>query len=163
MSRTWVKPITPVVMARTRSMPRYSGENSTIVRSGSGYVVMGKNVPLNRNSGRVTTNSRSRPCHERMKDTATSPAAAVADPTSGAKKPLKMTIQPRRKMNRLRSRMWTLWRLPKGSTRVTAEPVIVVGGAGAAISDHQALLEGAESEEGADRDHAQDDREVDAQ
>src|SRR5688500_10854683 len=74
-----------------------------------------------------------------------------------------MTIQPRRKMNRLRSRMCTEWRLPNGSTRVTAEPVMIVAGVRVAISDHQALSEGTESDQGPDHQQAQHDRQVDAQ
>src|SRR5512141_929701 len=75
---------------------------------------------------------------------------------TGSKKPLKMTIQPRRKMNRLRSRMWTEWRLPKGRTRAT-DPLT------AAMSDHQPPAEGAEAEQRADRGEAHEHEHMDRQ
>ncbi len=73
-------PTTPTASCRSRSTPWYSGVSCTNTRTGSGSVSSGKNVPLNRNIGRITSWIRSKSCHVRMNDVAAIPTAANAKP-----------------------------------------------------------------------------------
>ena len=50
----------------------------------AGYAASGKNVPLNRNNGRITSWIRSKSCHVRMNEVAAMPTAAKANPISRA-------------------------------------------------------------------------------
>src|SRR3954468_3539765 len=71
-----------MVILRTRSTERYSGDTSTTQRSTAGYRSAGTNVPENRNNANCPDAIRSKSCQLRMNVVSAIPNPPNANPTS---------------------------------------------------------------------------------